>query len=236
MAAARDSCGLGKRALRDPLIRDAPYRRAIWKIRHRDTRGNQVREGYGQSVPSSAWPVTTGRLTLRPVVPDDAEAFLRWRSRASVVRYMYQPPWDGPTAVLKLRTWSNAPFEQPGDVLVLAVELDGAVVGETLLKWAAGPRQAEVGYALRPDVSGRGLATEAAAATLRLAFDAYGFHRVFARIDEENAASVRVAERLGLRHEARLVENDLRDGVWSTELVYAILDREHGRSPASGLG
>jgi RimJ/RimL family protein N-acetyltransferase len=174
-----------------------------------------------------AWPVTTDRLTLRPVVPDDAEAFLGWRSRTDVVRYMYQPPWDRATAEQKLRAWSGAPFEQPGDVLVLAVESDGDVVGETLLKWAAGPRQVEIGYALHPDVSGFGLATEAAGATLRLAFSAYGFHRVFARIDEDNAGSVRVAERLGMRHEARLVESDQRDGVWSTELVYAILDREH---------
>lgn len=171
--------------------------------------------------------MTTDRLTLRPVVPDDAEAFLAWRSRPSVVRYMYLPPWDPTMAAQKLRTWSEAPFEQPGDVLVLAVELDGEVVGETLLKWAAGPRQVEVGYALHPDVSGRGLATEAVDATLRLAFDAYGFHRVFARIDEENTGSVRVAERLGMRREARLVESDLRDGVWSTEVVYAILEHEH---------
>lgn len=173
-----------------------------------------------------AWPVTTERLTLRPVAPDDAQAFFGWRSRPEVVRYMYQPPWDMATAQQKLRRWSSAPFEEPGDVLVLAVELDGDVIGETLLKWAAGPRQAEVGYAVHPDVAGQGLATEAARATLRLAFTAYGFHRVFARIDEENLASVRVAERLGMRHEARLVENDLRDGAWATEVVYALLDRE----------
>jgi RimJ/RimL family protein N-acetyltransferase len=173
-----------------------------------------------------AWPLTTDRLALRPVAPDDAEAFLGWRSRTDVVRYMYQPPWDRPTAEAKLRTWSSAPFEDVGDVLVLAVEMAGDVVGEAMLKWAAGPRQAEIGYALHPDVGGRGLATEAARATLRLAFTTYGFHRVYARIDEENLASVRVAERLGMRQEARLVESDLRDGGWSTELVYAILDRE----------
>lgn len=174
-----------------------------------------------------AWPVPTERLTLRPVVADDAEAFFAWRSRPDVVRYMYQPPWDKETAELKLRTWSSAPFVEPGDVLVLAVVADGDVIGETLLKWAAGPRQAELGYAVHPDVGGRGLATEAARTTLRLAFTAYGFHRVFARIDEENRASVRVAERLGMRQEARLLENDLRDGVWSNEVVYALLDREH---------
>jgi RimJ/RimL family protein N-acetyltransferase len=141
---------------------------------------------------------------------------------------MYQPPWDRATAEAKLRTWSSAPFEEVGDVLVLAVEADGDVVGEAMLKWAAGPRQAELGYALHPDAGGRGLATEAARATLRLAFATYGFHRVYARIDEENLASVQVAERLGMRQEARLVESDVRDGGWSTELVYAILDRELG--------
>lgn len=174
-----------------------------------------------------AWPVTTERLTLRPVALDDAEAFFAWRSRPEVVRYMYQPPWDRATADQKLRRWSSAPFEEPGDVLVLAVESEGDVIGETLLKWAAGPRQAEVGYAVHPDLAGRGLATEAAGAALRLAFTVYRFHRVFARIDEDNLASVKVAERLGMRHEARLVENDLRGGAWATEVVYAILDREH---------
>jgi RimJ/RimL family protein N-acetyltransferase len=184
-------------------------------------------------VPASAtpaapeWPLVTERLRLRPVVVDDAEAFLRWRSRAEVVRFMYQPPWDLPTAQAKLSTWSTAPFEEVGDVLVLAIEADGDVIGEAMLKWAAGARQAELGYALHPDVSGRGLATEAARATLELAFTTYGFHRVYARIDEENVSSVRVAERLGMRLEAHLLENDLRDGVWSNEVVYALLDREH---------
>ncbi|MEU4386540.1 GNAT family N-acetyltransferase [Promicromonospora sp. NPDC023805] len=185
------------------------------------------------AVPASAvpaapeWPLVTERLRLRPVALADAEAFLGWRSRAEVVRFMYQPPWDLPTAQAKLSTWSTAPFEEVGDVLVLAIEADGGVVGEAMLKWAAGARQAELGYALHPDVSGRGLATEAARATLELAFTTYGFHRVFARIDEENAASVRVAERLGMRPEAHLLENDQRDGVWSNEVVYALLDREH---------
>ena len=30
-----------------------------------------------------------------------------------------------------------------------------------------------------------------------------------------------------MRLEARLLENDLRDGVWSNEVIYALLDREH---------
>ncbi|WP_235915567.1 GNAT family N-acetyltransferase [Puerhibacterium puerhi] len=181
----------------------------------------------------TTWPVRTPRLALRPAGPADAEAFLAWRSQPLVVRYMYQDPWTPQAAQEKLARWAAAPFAGPGDVLVLAVVADddaGTVVGELLLKWAEGAGQVEVGYAFHPDVAGRGYATEAARALLDLAFGRYGFHRAFARIDEQNTASVRVAQRLGMRLEARLVENDVRpaDGVWSTELVYAMLAAEHG--------
>jgi RimJ/RimL family protein N-acetyltransferase len=180
----------------------------------------------------ATWPVRTPRLVLRPAGPDDAEAFLAWRSQPLVVRYMYQDPWTPQVAREKLTRWATAPFAGPGDVLVLAVvadDGDGPVVGELLLKWAQGAGQVEIGYAFHPDVAGHGYATEAARALLDLAFGRYGFHRAFARIDEQNAASVRLAQRLGMRLEARLVENDVRpaDGVWATEVVYAMLAAEH---------
>ncbi|MDR7380722.1 GNAT family N-acetyltransferase [Promicromonospora iranensis] len=177
------------------------------------------------------WPLTTERLELRPVTPADADAFLAWRSRPEVARYMFQPPWTPELATRKLIDWSGAPFSLPGDVLVLAVvERAGrSVIGEVLLKWAHGTGQAEVGYGFRPEVAGSGYATEAVRAALGLAFDVYGFHRVFARIDEENTRSSRVCERLGMRLEARLVESDIRpdDGAWATELNYAVLASEH---------
>jgi RimJ/RimL family protein N-acetyltransferase len=47
-----------------------------------------------------------------------------------------------------------------------------------------------------------------------------------ARIDAENTASARLAERLGMRLEAHLVENEWYKGRWSDELDYAILARE----------
>jgi RimJ/RimL family protein N-acetyltransferase len=185
------------------------------------------------------WPLITERLELRPVTPADADAFLAWRSRQEVARYMFQPPWTPQLAARKLVDWSGAPFSMPGDVLVLAV-VDRAgrdVIGEVLLKWAPGTGQAEVGYGFRPDVAGAGYATEAVRGALGLAFEVYGFHRVFARLDEENTPSARVCERLGMRLEARLVESDIRpdDGAWATELNYAILASEHGSGrPAPG--
>ena len=46
------------------------------------------------------------------------------------------------------------------------------------------------------------------------------------RLEPRNAPSARVLERLGMRREARLVENEWVKGEWQSEDVYAILDRE----------
>jgi RimJ/RimL family protein N-acetyltransferase len=172
--------------------------------------------------------IETDRLRLRRVRPDDAAAFLAWRSQPEVMRYLYMPPWTPETAQTRLADWASGSFREPGDVLMLAVEADDVVVGECLLKRATGQGQVEIGYAYHPSVAGRGYATEAGRALLGLAFERFGFHRAFARIDAENVASERVVQRLGMRLEARLVENDVRpaDGVWGTEVVYAMLASE----------
>ena len=46
------------------------------------------------------------------------------------------------------------------------------------------------------------------------------------RLEPRNAPSAKVLERLGMRLEAHLVENEWVKGEWQSELVYAILERE----------
>ena len=46
------------------------------------------------------------------------------------------------------------------------------------------------------------------------------------RLEARNAASARVLEKLGLRLEAHLVENEWVKDEWQSGLGYAILDRE----------
>ena len=78
----------------------------------------------------------------------------------------------------------------------------------------------EIGYVFNPDFGGRGFATEAARAMLRLGFEELGLHRIVARVDERNESSARLARRLGMRQEARLVlQRVLQGGVGALSLT-----------------
>ena len=177
-----------------------------------------------------AYPLQTERLLLRPFATTDFDALLAIQSRPDVARYLY---WDPRNAAevreaLDLKAHSTAIVVE-GDNLSLAAVLrsGGAMIGECSLRWlSAEHRQAEIGFILHPDHHGQGYATEAAAALLTLAFDELHVHRVIGRLEARNAASARVLERLGMRQEAHMVENEYVKGEWQSEVVYALLDRE----------
>ncbi|MFD7416101.1 GNAT family N-acetyltransferase [Kitasatospora purpeofusca] len=84
-------------------------------------------------------------------------------------------------------------------------------------------RAATIGYALRRDVWGSGYAGELVALLRDFAFGPLGVHRLEARVDVDNTASIRVLERAGFRLEGR-VRHDYRgpDG-WRDARQYALL-------------
>ncbi|ERL53229.1 hypothetical protein BJB45_18315 [Halomonas huangheensis] len=122
----------------------------------------------------------------------------------------------------------NNVLADDGSAFHLAVTNESEeIVGEVILKLAnKEARQAEVGYIFHPEHAGKGYATEAVRAIIDLGFRHLDFHRIFARLDTQNLGSVGVVERLGLRREAHLVENDCFNGAWGDEYIYAILSRE----------
>jgi RimJ/RimL family protein N-acetyltransferase len=177
-----------------------------------------------------AYPVATARLLLRPFEPDDLESLVAIHGDPGVVRYLYWEVRDrdelrGVLADKQRRVQ----LAKEGDVLNLAAVLadTGDLVGDVTLFWHSEQhRQGEVGYIMHPAHGGRGYATEASRALLRIGFEELGLHRITGRIAAPNVASARVLERLGMRREAHFVENEHVKGEWSDEVVYALLDRE----------
>ncbi|WP_318199654.1 GNAT family protein [Streptomyces sp. SCL15-4] len=177
-----------------------------------------------------AVPVATDRLVLRLFTPADVEDRYAYQCLPEVARYLYRPPLtrEGCAESIAARAEGTG-WRADGDTLLLAVcrADEPGVVGEVVLTLtSAHARQAEIGWVFDPRHAGRGYATEAAAALVALAFGQLGVHRVFARLDALNTASARVCERLGMRREAHLVENDLDGDRWGSEYVYAMLARE----------
>ena len=177
-----------------------------------------------------AYPVRTERLLLRPLTADDADALLAFRSLPEVCRYVPFEPMTREVINGRIASmWARAELTDEGQALTLGVEVaeTGELVGDVVLFWHSRLHMdGELGYMVNPDFGGLGYATEAANAMLGLGFDGLGLHRIVARIDERNESSARLARRLGMRQEARLVHNEFFKGEWSTELDFAMLAEE----------
>ena len=179
---------------------------------------------------SPEYPIETERLLLRPYTIADHDDALSYNSIPELHRYLYWEAFTQETFGARLETLvGRTELKQADDVITLAVvprEL-GRAVGDVTLIWRSEEhRQAEIGFIFHPDHQGKGYATEASRVLLELAFDGLGAHRVYGRLDPRNTASAAVLKRLGMRLEAHLVENEFVKGEWTSEAIYALLERE----------
>jgi RimJ/RimL family protein N-acetyltransferase len=128
----------------------------------------------------------------------------------------------------------GATLAADGDCISLAVVRRDSreLIGDcTICLRSREHRQGEIGFIFHPDHHGQGYATEAARVLLELCFDDLDLHRVIGRLEARNAASAGVLERIGMRREGHLVENEFVKGEWQSELLYAILQHEWRAAP-----
>lgn len=150
--------------------------------------------------------ITTDRLLLRPMRPDDAEALLAVFGDPAVMAAFGR----GPFSRHEMDAWvarNLAHQERYGYGLFTIELLDGGlVVGDCGLERMEldGADEVELGYDLRSDHWGRGLATEAASAVIRHARQELGISRLVSLVRASNDASARVAERVGMTLEREL--------------------------------
>ena len=177
-------------------------------------------------MPEPTLPIETSRLRLRAPEPEDLAPLHAIMSDAGVARWLY---WE-PRSVAEVSRALDRQINQDRSrelALVAEIRETGELAGHLTL--SLGPpehRQAEIGFMFHPGHQGRGYATEASRAVVRLAFETYGLHRVYGRLEARNTASARVLEKVGMRREAHLIENEWVKGEWQSEAIYALLARE----------
>ena len=158
----------------------------------------------------------TPRLRLRPFAREDVGALHAQWTAPDVRRYL----WDGRIIdrheVVAVVEESIAAFAERG-LGFWVVEEAGTVIGFTGFRPIPDTADIELYYGLDRSCWGRGLATEAARAALRYAFDVVGLDPIYVRTDGPNAASVEVMKRLG----ATYVRTDLV-GAFGSTIVYVL--------------
>ena len=137
----------------------------------------------------------TDRLTLRPVEPGDAPVLHDHWNLPEVRRYLFDGEEVSEGLVEEIVRDSGSDFAERGYGLWAMLSGD-TIIGVCGLR-ATDDGQAELLYSLDPGHWGKGLVTEAGRAVLRHAA-AVGVPDVVAETDEANAASARVAQRLGM--------------------------------------
>jgi len=141
----------------------------------------------------------TPRLRLRQFREDDLDAWARITSDPEVMRYV------GGSALTREDAWRSLGYllghwKIRGFGLWAAEEKQtGALVGRIGLYQPEGWPGLEVGWLVERARWGEGFASEGGAASLAYAFEALGAQRVISVIEPPNAASIRVAEKLGER-------------------------------------
>ena len=175
-------------------------------------------------------PIETDRLILRPFLVDDIQSLAQYRSDPEVAKYQ---GWDLPyaeeqAAELVSEMMALTPGD-PGQWYQIAIQLKktGQLIGDCAFRRLSKDHaQAEIGFTIARPHQGQGYATEALIALLSYVFDELEVHRVYANCDPDNLPSIRLLQKMGLRHEGRFIESLWLRGSWVSEDWYAILRRE----------
>lgn len=170
----------------------------------------------------------TGRLIMRKILPSDCADMYDYSSRSETSRYLLWSPHESPRYTKKYLSFIQSAYRNETFYDFALVDKEtGKMIGTCgFTSFDLQNNSAEIGYVLHPDFWGKGFAKEAVMRLMTFGFAELRLHRMTAKIMTQNAASKRVAEKCGMRHEAHRIEAMLIKGTYETIDEYAILAKE----------
>lgn len=190
--------------------------------------------------PSPAYRIETERLTIRCYEPADAERLQAAvaKSRGHLLPWM---PWaiDEPQDVshkVQLIRGFRGRFDL-GQEFVFGIfeRVSGELVGGCGLHPRCGPGGIEMGYWVRVERIGEGIATEAVAAMTRVAFEIERVEFVEINCDPRNERSAAIPRKLGFTREGVLrARLPWPGGKRQDKETWSLLAEEHVGSPCAG--
>ena len=146
----------------------------------------------------------TERLLLRHFEPQDLEALFALYRDPEMRRYFPDGTRTHQETLEELEWHKNGHPQHPElGLWATILKEKGQFIGRCgLLPWTIdGQFEVEIAYMIDKAFWGQGLGTEAAAGIRDYAFEQLGLTRLVCLIDEDNQASIRVAEKIGMAFE-----------------------------------
>lgn len=165
----------------------------------------------------------TERLLLRTFGLADLDELAPIMADPEVMRFSVRGPWSRDRTLQFVRGCMEDYSEDRWGFGLWAVvhKPDGRLIGYCGLSRfddIDGAPEVEAGYRLSCEYWGRGLATEAARAVRDYAFEHLRLTRLISMVDPENTASIRVAEKAGMKLEKQIVK-------WGRSVLVYVVER-----------
>lgn len=171
----------------------------------------------------------TERLLLREFVMEDWRAVYAYQNDP---RYLEFYEWEHRTEQ-QAKAFAQMLIDQQSELprtkfqLAIVSNASAKVIGNVgIRKRSVNTYQADMGYEIDPREWGSGYATEAAEAILKFGFEQLRLHRIWAQAIATNTNSIHVLEKIGMRQEGHLRENEFFKGRFWDTVIYGILEEE----------
>lgn len=145
--------------------------------------------------------IETERLLIRPLTLDDLDAVHAAFSDPVVMRYIPGGACQLDGSRARLASYIEHQEAHGFSKWAVAERSSGAVIGDCGLKLLEGGPDVELGFHFAREYWGQGYATEAARACLDWGLRELDRDAIVAIVDPENAASVRVLEKIGMERD-----------------------------------
>lgn len=166
---------------------------------------------------------------LRPLEPWNARELLDHLDRCRAYVGRYTPLADSVTDLTSARAILTRFADHARDDTgrIAGIWLDGRLVGGVVLRTMnLRERFAEAGCWLEAAVVGRGLVTRATTVLIDWAVRERGIHRIEWWVRSDNAESIAVARRLGMRRDGVLRDRTVKDGMHHDLEIWSVLAPE----------
>ena len=174
-------------------------------------------------------------IVLRPWELSDASELALIADNKNIADNL-RDGFPSPYSIKDARDWLNLIMPENHPPRLFAITFEKQVIGNfgIVTKTNIYRKNVEIGFFVSEKFWGKGIATKAIRATVSYAFETFDIVRIYAEVFSDNIASRKALEKAGLKIEATIRQNIIKNGIIKDSCIYSILREEFNFRSGSG--